>query len=87
MTTPANVYEHNGEEEEGSTDKMPDSEKSSTKSSFFNDEHGNLKFVNIFCRYPVLIFSIVFTICIGSTFILGLLVSQTGNPITEDTAA
>jgi len=53
------------------------------KPTLFNDEHGNLKFVNLICRRPVLIFFIAFSLCIASTLILRRVVKE--NPITEDT--
>eukprot|EP01083_Nonionella_stella_P275524 935757_1 len=53
------------------------------KPTLFNDEHGNLKFVNLICRRPVLIFFLAFSLCFGSSVILRRLVKD--NPITEDT--
>jgi len=51
------------------------------KDTFFNDEKGNLKFVNFVIRYPIPIFSFIIILCIASCFILGNLFN--GNPISE----
>jgi len=51
------------------------------KATFFNDEKGNLKFVNFVIRYPIPIFSFIIILCIASCFILGSLFD--GNPISE----
>ena len=68
-------------------DRIPDFETNpkGSKKSFFSDEMGNLKFVNLICRYPTIIFFFMIFVCIASSMILGNLVSQEGNPITEDT--
>ncbi len=55
-----------------------------SKPSFFSDEKGNLKFVNFICRYPTIVFFIMFFICIVSNMVLVRMVRQNGNPITED---
>mmetsp|Transcript_16638 Transcript_16638/g.31514 ORF Transcript_16638/g.31514 Transcript_16638/m.31514 type:complete len:1040 (+) Transcript_16638:98-3217(+) len=57
------------------------------KSSFFSDDHGNLKMVNFICRYPVRIFIFIIILCNASVIILGQLALRDGNPITEDTNA
>jgi hypothetical protein len=56
-----------------------------TKKSMFSDEKGNLKFVNVICKYPTIIFFSMVLLCFASTMILGTLISQSGNPITEET--
>mmetsp|Transcript_7578 Transcript_7578/g.11037 ORF Transcript_7578/g.11037 Transcript_7578/m.11037 type:complete len:1056 (+) Transcript_7578:163-3330(+) len=58
------------------------------KSTFFSDQHGNLKFVNVIVRHPICIFFTFFAICIFCTLVLSRLVRREGqNPITEDTNA
>jgi len=64
------------EEEKGS--------KQRTTSTFFSDEYGNLKFVNLVCRYPCAVFVTMVIICLGSAMILISLARATGNPFTED---
>ena len=39
--------------------------------TFFADEYGNLKFVNLVVRRPKLIFFTMIFICYGSSFLLG----------------
>jgi hypothetical protein len=46
-----------------------------------------LKFVNVIIRFPYLIFWSLIVTCLAVTFLLGSLVGQEGNPITEDTYA
>ena len=71
----------------GQGDK-PSKQEPTQSRTFFEDEYGNLKFVNFIVRFPAMIFLFMFTLCIGSVFVLSSLVAQEGeNPITEDTNA
>jgi predicted RND superfamily exporter protein len=51
--------------------------------SFFTDDVGNLKFVNLVVRNPCCIFCSIMVLCLGITFALIALVFQDGNPFTE----
>lgn len=73
-------------------DTDPTSEEQETKPltnaeeyppSFFTDDQGNLKFVNLVVRNPCIIFCSILVLCLGISFALIALVFSEGNPFTE----
>lgn len=63
-------------------DKFTDNKRSS---SFFSDEKGNLKFVNLVVRYPTAIFSFILVLSLCITVLLNVTVFKGGNPFTDST--
>ena len=57
------------------------------ESTFFSDEKGNLKFVNVVVRQPCAIFWTFFVACIAFTFFLILIISKNGNPFSVSSGA
>jgi len=51
--------------------------------SFFTDQCGNLKFVNLVVRYPFVMFWSILTICSVFTVLLAKNVSKKGNPFVD----
>lgn len=57
--------------------------KEESKASFWSDEKGNLKFVNIVVHRPFLVFFAILTTIIILTFLLGAVVFRGGNPFAD----
>jgi len=74
-----------GDEEETPQKSFHDEEPPKGK-TFFSDEKGNLKFVNLVVRYPCAVFVFMISLCFLSAFVLRSLFDGT-NPFTEDTNA
>mmetsp|Transcript_128063 Transcript_128063/g.190830 ORF Transcript_128063/g.190830 Transcript_128063/m.190830 type:complete len:231 (-) Transcript_128063:35-727(-) len=53
------------------------------RSTFWSDEEGNLKFVNVVVRCPCCIFGSLLAACIVITFLLIIALIAQGNPFTE----
>lgn len=69
------------EVQEGSS---PDVTKEEPKAAtFWSDENGNLKFVNIVVRLPFTVFFSILTLIIVLTFLLGAVVFRGGNPFAD----
>jgi hypothetical protein len=60
------------------------SEVVSVAPTFFADDKGNLKFVNLVVKLPEVVLFGVLLFCFIVTYLLGAVVFSEGNPITED---
>lgn len=56
---------------------------STKRSTFFSDDKGNLRFVNLVVRHPCKIFFLILLANLGITFLLFRVVFQAGNPFTD----
>lgn len=52
--------------------------------SFFTDDKGNLKFVNVVCRFPLLVLCFMLVLCVVLTFVLVSALSTRGNPFSSE---
>ena len=71
--------------EEGVVD-LGSPEKPKNKKTFFTDEKGNLKVVNLIVRRPVTIFFLVLLSCVGISMVLVRQLRAQGNPFTEESS-
>lgn len=69
--------------QDGAADAQLEVEECPKGPTFFSDEKGNLKFVNLVVRNPCCIFFSLLVLCLVISFLLMAIVFRAGNPFTD----